>query len=378
MMNRTQATIGVDRCIFELRQGRAVCLDGYDDRLVYVSVESDLEASRSFLEELAGDTVQLLLTASRAKRLGLGGKPLAISLDSAYETNWIRDLAFADPGPLTDFADVGKAIDITDDALVASAFYVARVAEALPALLAVRTSQAARAGIDRAVNQGMVLTASVDAVATYRRSATSQVYRLSEAPVPLAASRDVRFVAYRGADALTDHLAILVGQPELQETPLVRLHSACITGDAFHSLRCDCGEQLSTALDRMAEAGHGIVCYLAQEGRGIGIGNKLRTYNFQDHGLDTLEANEALGFAADERDFAIAARMLEDLGIGSVRLLTNNPDKIGRLTSAGIDVFDRVPMNATLNPFNQRYISARVEKSGYMFGEGQVARDDAA
>ena len=174
------------------------------------------------------------------------------------------------------------------------------------------------------------------------------------------------FVAYRSRDSLADHVAVVIGEPEAQTAPLVRLHSACLTGDIFRSLRCDCGEQLDTAIDAMSQGGGGVICYLAQEGRGIGIANKLRAYALQNDGLDTLEANEALGFAADEREFAIAALMIRDLGLPRIRLMTNNPEKIDGFRRAGIDVVERVGLRATLNPHNTRYIEARVVKTGYL------------
>jgi GTP cyclohydrolase II len=149
----------------------------------------------------------------------------------------------------------------------------------------------------------------------------------------------------------------------------VRLHSACLTGDLFGSLRCDCGEQLRTAVRRIAELGGGIQLYLDQEGRGIGLANKLRAYAIQDTGLDTLDADRHLGFRADERSYGVAAAMLGSLGVGPVQLLTNNPQKIAALRELGIDVIGRLSLITSTNVHNERYLRAKRERAGHLSGE---------
>ncbi|MGE3741535.1 MAG: GTP cyclohydrolase II, partial [Geminicoccaceae bacterium] len=195
---------------------------------------------------------------------------------------------------------------------------------------------------------------------------------VSEARVPLADVEDVRIVAFRPADGGTEQYAILVGQPERQEAPLVRLHSECFTGDLLGSLRCDCGDQLRGAIRRMAHEGAGVLLYLAQEGRGIGLPNKLRAYMLQDSGLDTVEANHHLGFGSDERDFWAAAAMLRQLGIGRVRLLTNNPSKIAQLRHYGIEVAGRVPHMFAANKHNRRYLLTKAERSGHLLSVDEL------
>ena len=177
-----------------------------------------------------------------------------------------------------------------------------------------------------------------------------------------------RIVAFRVPDSGVEHLAILVGRPETAETPLVRMHSECFTGDLLGSLRCDCGPQLRGAIARMAAEGAGVLLYLAQEGRGIGLVNKLRAYALQDRGLDTVDANRALGWGADERNFMVAATMLEDLGIRRVRLLTNNPDKIAALTACGIDVTRREQHAFPANGVNDAYLAAKKTRFGHLLG----------
>ncbi|MBV8577926.1 MAG: GTP cyclohydrolase II, partial [Acetobacteraceae bacterium] len=192
--------------------------------------------------------------------------------------------------------------------------------------------------------------------------------RVAEARLPLDAAQDARLVAFRSADAGIEHLAILVGDPESAEAPLVRIHSECFTGDLLGSLRCDCGPQLRGAIRRMADEGAGALLYLAQEGRGIGLVNKLRAYALQDRGLDTLDANRALGWEADERDFQVAATMLEALNIRRIRLLTNNPRKLTAITSCGIDVVRREPLAYAPNGVNDHYLATKAQRFGHLLG----------
>ncbi len=171
-----------------------------------------------------------------------------------------------------------------------------------------------------------------------------------------------------------EHLALVYGAPETVEQPLVRVHSECLTGDVFGSQRCDCGEQLNTALAMMAEAGAGVLVYMRQEGRGIGLRDKLRAYNLQEQGMDTVEANLALGHQADARDYGVAARILADLGVDHIRLLTNNPDKIEALSQEGVRVVDRVPLQGAVNAENARYLLTKATRMRHML---DLPEDDA-
>lgn len=194
----------------------------------------------------------------------------------------------------------------------------------------------------------------------------SAVMPISSAAVPLEDAADARMVAFRAPGSDLDHYAVLIGRPEDADAPLVRVHSECFTGDLLGSLRCDCGSQLRGAIRRMAAEGAGAVLYMAQEGRGIGLANKLRAYTLQDRGLDTLDANCALGFAADERDFMTAAAMLRHLGLRRVRLLTNNPDKLAGLGAHGIEVAGRESLLFASNGVNDRYLQTKTTRFGHL------------
>jgi GTP cyclohydrolase II len=199
-----------------------------------------------------------------------------------------------------------------------------------------------------------------------RRAAMAGLSRVAEARVPLADAETARLIAFRPGDGGSEHLAILIGSPDPNGSVLVRLHSACFTGDVLASLRCDCGDQLRGAIAAIAEAGGGVLLYLAQEGRGIGLVNKLRAYQLQDAGFDTVDANEQLGFDADERVYLPAAEMLRQLGFGTVRLLTNNPDKMAALERYGIRVVERVPHIFAANGHNERYLRTKAARSGHL------------
>lgn len=184
-----------------------------------------------------------------------------------------------------------------------------------------------------------------------------------------------QFNAYRSNADRETHIALCMGgigeegyEPATpDEAPLIRVHSECLTGDVFGSCRCDCGEQLQAAMKQIAEAGRGVVLYLRQEGRGIGLVNKLRAYRLQDEGLDTVEANERLGFPADKRDYGVGAQILRDLGLSRVRILTNNPKKVSRLSVYGLEVVDQLPIEVPSNPDNRRYLQTKRDKMGHVF-----------
>jgi GTP cyclohydrolase II len=186
----------------------------------------------------------------------------------------------------------------------------------------------------------------------------------SRAKLPTSFEIASEIVAFRATGDPSEHVALVIGEPD-SRPPLVRVHSECLTGDAFGSLKCDCGPQLADALARIGTAGWGILLYLRQEGRGIGLINKLRAYALQDQGFDTVDANLRLGFEDDERDFSVAARMLEALGQREVRLLTNNPRKVTAIEALGIAVTERVPLQAGLNPHNEAYLAAKRDRSGH-------------
>jgi GTP cyclohydrolase II len=242
-----------------------------------------------------------------------------------------------------------RAVDAGRQALADAALDLARIAGLLPAFF---------------VREGDAGAESLSPAAIVAAEDPANLRIATRARLPVAAAEDAEIVAYRSADGGDVHVALILGRPD-GTPPLVRLHSECLTGDVLGSLKCDCGPQLQAALKEIVGAGWGILLYLRQEGRGIGLVNKLRAYALQDQGYDTVDANVRLGFAIDARDFRVAARMLTLLGQDRVRLLTNNPDKVAGLEAAGVTVAERVPHRMAPNPFNERYLATKRDRTGH-------------
>jgi GTP cyclohydrolase II len=248
-----------------------------------------------------------------------------------------------------------------------AAVELAKLARLLPAaIVAPLHLQSAARAAEWARSRGL-LDVAFEAIDAYELVAARTLKIASEARVPLAGAEAARIIAFRPSDGGAEHLAIIIGEPPRDRAVLTRLHSECLTGDLLGSLRCDCGDQLRGAIAEIARHGHGLLLYLAQEGRGIGLVNKLRAYRLQDRGLDTLEANHQLGFDADERIYLPAAEMLRQLGFREVRLMTNNPAKVAGLAHCGIAVVERVPHVFPANRHNDRYLETKAARFGHLF-----------
>ncbi len=209
---------------------------------------------------------------------------------------------------------------------------------------------------------------TVEQLISYRRRNEKLVARRVEAVIPIGSpERDWKLYAYEDVLRHENHLALALGEIDPARPVLLRAHSECLTGDIFGSLRCDCGAQLHAAMEMIAEEGSGVILYIRhQEGRGIGLLDKLHAYNLQDRGMDTVEANEALGHPADKRDYGIGSQILYDLGVRKIRLLTNNPKKIYGLEGFGLEVIERVPIRTPSNPRNERYLKTKKDKLGHL------------
>jgi GTP cyclohydrolase II len=251
---------------------------------------------------------------------------------------------------------------------------LARAGRLLPALLTRPFPEGQGSGLERVIEEGGILRITAQQIEETARPTFEAVIRVTDAPVPISGSEDARFTLFRESNGLHEHLAVSVGDRASWPDPLpVRIHSACITGDLFGSLRCDCGEQLRESLRVFSEAGGGLLLYMSQEGRNIGLANKLRAYTIQEEGLDTVDADCALGFGADERSYEAAVGILRELEVGTIRLLTNNPEKVKALKDGGIQVTDRVPLHGSLNSHNLPYLSAKHLRSGHWI-DGMLSR----
>jgi GTP cyclohydrolase II len=362
----------VERGLFELRRGRAL----------YVSSPTPAASALvAAVEGLRGETLEqlrslghplrLVVTHHRGRTMGLAAKNgrvpphLSLGLNGYKSPSEILQLAIASAAQLSprpaEWLDVDPA-----SAAETAGLALTHLGRLIPALVSahVGTDQVPR--LQELLRDGTVLELTSERIETLVATPGIEVTHASEASVPLADAEEARFVFFRETKGFLEHVAILIGvRSEWPDPVPVRIHSACLTGDLFGSLRCDCGEQLRGSLRHFTEQGGGVVVYLAQEGRGIGLGNKIRAYALQEEGLDTVDADSTLGFGADERKYDAAISILQHLDIERVQLLTNNPDKVRAVEGGGIKVEDRLPIHGTLNRHNLPYVRAKVHRSGH-------------
>ena len=360
------ASLRVERACGDLRRGAPVlvvsALPGMS--AVVVASETVTDATLAGLRVRAGAPPILLLTHARAETLKIRlYTPDVVAIPVEHSAR-ARDLrAIADPtadldNPLKGpFAALREALPDT----AAAAVKLAKLAGLLPATLMFRIDDSAR---ETWILQDGLSAVDGAAVQSFDEDSAQNLTMIARAHVPLAGAEDSELIAFRPKDGGPEHYAVIIGKPG--DPALVRLHSECFTGDLLASLKCDCGDQLRGAVAAIAQAGGGVLLYLAQEGRGIGLMNKLRAYRLQDEGFDTMEANQRLGFADDERLYDLAARMLRLLGIARVKLLTNNPAKVAALGAAGLTVTERVAHSFPDNEHNRDYLRVKAEKGGHL------------
>ena len=336
------------KAIDAMRRGWAVAITGECGTIGLIAIET--------CSDIAGAS-GILLSASRAATLKLANQfaaadtALPVLIARPADLDMALSLAIADPALDMRYPMKGpfSAQALNDAGAAKAAMELAREAGLLPAFLV----------IDPASADAQVSTADVAAFQD-----AGQLRIAARARLPVSASSDAELIAYRSTADAADHVALVVGKRDAS-TPVVRLHSECLTGDVLGSLKCDCGPQLHEALHQIAGAGWGVLLYLRQEGRGIGLVNKLRAYALQDQGFDTVDANIRLGFAVDARDFAVAAQMLRLLSVEQVRLLTNNPEKVAGLEAEGVTVVERLPLKIIANPHNAHYLDTKRDRTGH-------------
>jgi len=371
--------LSVDRGVSELRRGRMVAIKGAGGMAAIVRAAEAVTSDG--LEEIANLSQSkplLAITTRRARVLGLlpaqdgQTEENVMMIDCMAGWDAASALDFSDPlsGLALGERDKGKYTVFAAETFgcPTAAIGLAKLSRLLPAVLVAPLQNPDAEALDAwAVRHGMLVVDAGD-VFQYEHTSARTLKPVSSAVVPLSNAENTRIIAYRPLDGGLEHLAILIGEPKADnpEPVLVRLHSECFTGDLLGSLRCDCGDQLRGAIDEISKSGGGVLLYLAQEGRGIGLVNKLRAYELQDRGFDTLDANEQLGFDADERVYLPAAEMLRLLGFGTIRLMTNNPEKINALSACGIEVVERVPHAFPANRHNEAYLHTKSSRSGHL------------
>ncbi|MBB4127381.1 GTP cyclohydrolase II [Xanthomonas translucens] len=347
------AAIRSERAASELRAGRPVVIEGpHGQARAVLALDSSTAQSYLSFAQAAAQRHYLFLTPPRAQVLGLVAPQGARIVLAGQSYDALAALAYLRDGALPTQWQPGDALD-------AGAVEIARLGLLLPAMIAVDL------GADSSAFQGCQ-SLQLDDLEHGCAATTAGSYELvTRTQVPLRDLGSSEFVVFRGGVAQRDQVAIVIGQPDLSTPVPVRVHSSCLTGDLFGSLKCDCGDQLRHGLAKLKDLGGGVLLYLDQEGRGTGIATKMRAYGYQHDGLDTIDADAQLGFGADERRYGGAVAMLRGLGIGRVRLLTNNPSKAERLRAAGIDVVERIPITGAITAENEGYLRTKAARAGH-------------
>jgi GTP cyclohydrolase II len=346
--------VSVERALAEIRSERPVLICDGGSAVLAISAETIDDKTLAALKSAAIGEARLILSPPRLRLLGydspepgmlpLGTRPAAAIHEMvSHTTVRLNGVAPQASSPLDK-----AALDLM------------RIGYLLPAAITLPVGDA-----DDATFAGLSRV-SVAAIAHYRREVVTAARIVSRAPVPLDEVGDSEFVVFRGGQGMRDHVAVVIGNPDPAEPVYMRMHSACLTGDLFASLKCDCGDQLRGTVKRMAELGGGVLLYLDQEGRGNGIANKIRAYRLQHHGYNTFDADEILGFDLDQRRFDFAAAMMRELGYTRVRLLTNNPAKVLSLKEAGLEVVSTQRVGARSTLHNVGYLAAKRDLAGHM------------
>ena len=343
----------VSRGVAEFLSRRPVLITAPNETLLALPVEGlDSRRLTEFIALCAPSVPHLVITSRRAHALGIDAKsPMAIRLSA-------DDTADSILASVTDATSNRTRKATPAGHAAAAAIQLVKLSQGLPAVLA------ADLGQNVFTSEPEIIKVEAHAVGRFSDDAAQSLTLASEATVPLNSGINTRFIVFRDAMGGIE-VAIIVGKPDFNKAMPVRLHSACLTADVFGSRRCDCGDQLRLAMARLDDLGGGVVLYLGQEGRGLGLANKMRTYRLQEDGLDTVDANTTLGFDDDERDYKVAARMLKMLKCTRVILLTNNPAKLDRLSKAGIEIVSRMPIEAPINADNRRYMTAKATRAGH-------------
>lgn len=346
----------------DLRMGVPVIMTGDDGAALVAAAETLTDARLADFRGL-GRTLTLVVTSWRARTLKAhvyDGDVARLELPQSADLSWIHTISDPSDDLRTPLKGPLKTQRSGSAALHEAAIKLVKSAQILPSALVAPLEDAGAFALTHG------LTVIPAQLALVHMAAGSHMHEVVHARLPIRAADAGRLHIFRPEDGGEEHYAIEIGRPPRDKPVLARLHSACFTGDVLGSLKCDCGPQLNAALMQMGEEGAGVLLYLNQEGRGIGLANKMRAYSLQDQGFDTVEANHRLGFEDDERDFRIGAKILKELGFGSVRLLTNNPRKIAMMENEGVSVSERVPLKVGENAFNKAYLATKAQKSGHL------------
>ena len=369
----------VERAISDLRRGALILLFDPLKRTAAIIQAAELTTAKGLelISQLAGSEPSVVITNRRSAAIRLNTETrqvISVSIPSQGGIELVHRLAnpiFESQGGFDPInqkeLDNLPVVPEAADGLAPKAVQLVKFARLLPSVIFSRIPYTEMTRLSGWSKSDSLLAVDVRLIDSLPKMRAQRLVKAVSAQVPLIDSEETRLIAFRPVDGGEEHVAIVIGDPDVTQGVLVRLHSQCLTGDLLGSLRCDCGDQLRGAIKAISEYGGGVVVYLAQEGRDIGLVNKLRAYNLQDLGSDTVEANHQIGFEVDERIYAPAADILKLLGIKKVKLLTNNPYIIDQLAATGIEVVERVKHAFPPNPHNREYLKTKAAKTGHLF-----------
>ena len=368
-MNNT-LTLKIERAISELRRGGKLVISDISSGTSVLLVASELIENNTIeeLSKLAHSRPNIILSKNRCKAIGINGAvgPCSILIKNNWKVDDILSLCM----PLTNhkIPKIDGALPESHEGIVSSCILLLRQSRLLPAGLMTIISNVADEQINKWAFDKNLIHVDTSDIKCYEEVNANNLSMSVKAKVPIQLSENCEIIIFRPKDGGNEHFCLVFGKNRALKIDhaLVRIHSQCITGDVLDSLKCDCGQQLKQSIKLMAEADEGILIYLAQEGRDIGLLNKLRAYSLQENGMDTVEANENLGFNDDERLYYPAKEILAQLKIKNVKLITNNPRKVEHLKNLGINVTKRVPIKVNPNKYNKKYLETKSRKSGHI------------
>ena len=373
IMNDRTLTLKIERAISELRRGGKIVISDPNSRYSVLLVASELIQKDTVqdLSERALSRPNIILSNNRCNAIGIKitDQSCSILIDKDWSLHDILSLCM----PLTGhkIPIINGVIAETNESIVFYCLLILRQSRLLPAGLMSIVSNVAPENINQWAFNNNLIHINISDIKYYEQNTAESLVMSVKAKVPIAETENCEIIIFRPKDGGDEHFCLVFGKTrqidtELEHNTLVRVHSQCITGDVLDSLKCDCGQQLKQSIKIMAQANEGVLIYLAQEGRDIGLLNKLRAYSLQETGMDTVEANEDLGFNDDERLYYPVKEMLSQLKITKVKLITNNPRKVENLTKLGINVTERIPIKINPNKYNKKYLDTKSKKSGHI------------
>ena len=374
-MNNINLSIKIERAISELRRGGKVVITDNNNGLSVLLMPCELIQRDSVdnLSKIAQSRPNIILSPNRCKALGIktGNKPCSILINKTWTFSEVMSLCL--PLSNQEKPKINGVIMESEKGIVSSSLLILRQARLLPAALMSLVSNVPIESISDWSFKNNLLHIDLEDIMAYEVVSANSLVMEVKANVPLSYTDNCEIMVFRPRDGGNEHFCLVFGKTRdvsyrSKGNPLVRIHSQCITGDILDSLKCDCGKQLKQSIKLMADADEGVLVYLAQEGRDIGLLNKLRAYALQENGMDTVQANEDLGFNDDERLYYPARQILSQLNISQIKLITNNPKKVKHLTSLGVNVTERIPIKIKPNKHNKKYLDTKSKKSGRGLG----------